>query len=79
MTGDSPSLAQVTRGITALDVAQRTAALAMSALFIAGSLDGISPPALGEAMAAKAPHISPTPIGLRTSPRLMLGFLRADG
>ncbi|MCJ2185290.1 alpha/beta fold hydrolase [Novosphingobium beihaiensis] len=53
---DGPSLANVSRGITTFDVSQRIAELAMPTLFIAGGLDGMSPPDLGRALAERAPQ-----------------------
>ncbi|HZV08283.1 MAG TPA: alpha/beta hydrolase, partial [Novosphingobium sp.] len=55
-SADGPSLAHVARGITDFDRADRIGELAMPALFIAGGLDRMSPPALSRAMAEQAPR-----------------------
>lgn len=55
-SADGPSLAQVSRGITDFDVSDRISALSMPVLFVAGSLDHMSPPDIGRRMAKQAPH-----------------------
>ncbi|TFF42591.1 alpha/beta fold hydrolase [Pseudomonas sp. RIT623] len=55
-TTDGPSLAQVARGITRFDVSARLGELAMPTLYIAGSLDKMSPPELSRGMAEQTPH-----------------------
>lgn len=49
-----PSLAQVARGITDFDCADRIADLAMPVLFVAGELDRMSPPDVSRTMAERA-------------------------
>lgn len=51
---DGHSLAHVARGMCAFDVTGRIADLAMPTLFISGSLDEMSPPALSARMAKQA-------------------------
>lgn len=51
---DGHSLAQVARGITTFDVSTRIAELAMPILFVAGSLDRMSPPDISRSMAGRA-------------------------
>ncbi|PTW62571.1 3-oxoadipate enol-lactonase [Breoghania corrubedonensis] len=53
-TTDGTSLAHVARGIGAFDVTEHIAALAMPTLFIAGSLDAMSPPETSHRMAESA-------------------------
>ena len=55
-TADGASLAHVARGIGAFDVTERTASLAMPTLFMAGNLDGMSPPETSHRMAERAPQ-----------------------
>lgn len=55
-TADGPSLAHVSRGIGTFDVCEQIAGLAAPALFVAGSLDTISPPDISRRMAERAPH-----------------------
>lgn len=55
-TTHGQSLAHVARGIASFDVSEQVARLAMPALFIAGSLDGMSLPEVSQLMAARAPH-----------------------
>ncbi|SEP85268.1 3-oxoadipate enol-lactonase [Faunimonas pinastri] len=55
-TSDGASLAHVARGMTTFDVSTRIAELAMPILFIAGSLDKMSPPEFSRRMAAQATH-----------------------
>lgn len=55
-SSDGSSLAQVSRGITGFDVSQRLGELVMPTLFIAGSLDKMSPPDLSRRMAEKTPQ-----------------------
>lgn len=53
---DGPSLAHVARGIAGFDLGARVGELAMPTLFLAGSLDQMSPPDLGRYMAEQAPQ-----------------------
>lgn len=55
-TADGASLAHVARGIGAFDVTERIASLAMPTLFMAGNLDGMSPPETSHRMAERAPQ-----------------------
>lgn len=55
-TCDGASLAHVARGITGFDVLDRIGELRAHALFIAGSEDRMSVPALSQAMACEAAH-----------------------
>lgn len=54
-TADGNSLAHVARGIGTFDVTEHIAALAMPTLFIAGSLDAMSPPEASQSMAERVP------------------------
>jgi 3-oxoadipate enol-lactonase len=55
-TSDGTSLAHVARGIGTFDVTEHIATLAMPTLFIAGSLDTMSPPETSQRMAERAPQ-----------------------
>lgn len=83
------SLAHVARGITNFDVGDRLDLLTMPVLFIAGSLDTMSPPALSRAMAERVPggtyaciegagHLSNVD-SAEAFLALMMGFLDAGG
>jgi len=52
---DGESLACIAEGIAGFDVRDQLATLTMPTLFIAGSVDGVSPPALSHRMAARVP------------------------
>lgn len=88
-TTDGASLAHVARGITNFDVSDRLEMLTMPVLFIAGSLDTMSPPALSRAMAERVPdgnyaciegaaHLSNVDSAEAFS-ALMMSFLDAGG
>ncbi|MGQ8631011.1 alpha/beta fold hydrolase [Agrobacterium sp. DKPNP3] len=61
-TSDGGSLAQVARGITTFDVSSRLRELSMPILFIAGSIDRMSPPELSHHMAMQTPNSEVTVI-----------------
>ncbi|AKU95610.1 Beta-ketoadipate enol-lactone hydrolase [Labilithrix luteola] len=55
-TADGASLAHVARGIGNFDVSARIGQLVMPTLFIAGSLDAMSPPEMSRHMAERVPR-----------------------